>query len=611
MIKQVKQILVGVVSMVLVFGVMSSPVYADDLAVTSSNAFAGAVGVAIPIDDIVITGTTPDPTPVKLLVTSGTLAFGSTTGLSFTGGTSGSTLYFSGSIANINAALATLTYTRGSAGSDTLEVSLVEPGEVFLEDNEHLYEYISDAGDWNAAKIKAEALTRYGAQGYLATITSAEENAFVAARLANAGWMGASDAGVEGTWNWVTGPELGTTFWSGDENGSAVSARYENWSTGEPNDSSSNEDCAQFLSGGSGQWNDLPCSGTSLPGYVVEFGAPGDLPVVAAKNITIETYVPPEIVTLSPADNAVEVARDANLVMTFDKASGAAAGTITIYDASDDSVHEVIDVATGQISGNGTTTLTINPVDTLRGSKTYYILISETAIRANDGAYFGGISSDTTWNFTTVPGGASFVPPPSCIAQATSRQVVRGSSSVITVSTTGEGIYYLVDQRTGQTYSGEARITVNPAQSTTYSFAAVNAWGSNLCEVEIMVTEPVIQDVTTSPETESSVVVKEEVTPVQDGSVATVWKAPACFSPVWTGGLVKRGVRGQTPRCVQELVNSLPLPFDVLVDGIIGTESDKGIRQAQSFLGVPVDGLWGKVTHGGYALWVQGMKGGN
>lgn len=236
-----------------------------------------------------INGSDDSTVSVKLLVTNGTLAMSTTTGLTFTGSPTGSTLYFSGLRSNVNTALATLTYTRNTTGVDTLEVSLVAPGEVFFSGNGHLYEYVSSTQTWGGAKTAAEGRTKYGATGYLATITSQAENDFVSARLSNAGWMGASDAASEGAWKWVTGPENGTQFCSGNNPCNSVGGRYTNWNSGEPNDSGGNEDCGQFLSGGSGQWNDLPCSGTTLPGYVVEYGAPGNMPNVAAANVAITT----------------------------------------------------------------------------------------------------------------------------------------------------------------------------------------------------------------------------------------------------------------------------------------------------------------------------------
>lgn len=264
--------------------------------IAGSETFVGLLNTPIAIDDIQVIAAADTVVPVRLNVTSGTLAMSTTTGLTFDSATSGSTLEFSGTVANVNAALATLTYTRGSVGSDTIEVSLVDPGEVFFAENGHLYEYVSSTQTWGGAQTAAAQREKYGAPGYLATITSQEENDFVADRLENAGWMGAQDI-TENDWKWTTGPENGISFWSGGISGSPVSDRYANWNTNEPNNSGGNEDCAQFLSGASGKWNDLPCTGTTLPGYVVEYGVDGDLPQVTSHEAAIYTLRDPVLNT--------------------------------------------------------------------------------------------------------------------------------------------------------------------------------------------------------------------------------------------------------------------------------------------------------------------------
>ena len=303
---------VGYAALCAVFGSFAPIVHADGLTVAGTDTYAGIVDDAIAITDLAIEGESVDPVPVKLLVSEGTLEMSTTDGLTFTGDEAGSELYFSGSIEDLNAALATLTYTRNDAGTDTLEISLVEPGEVFFPGNGHLYEYISSTLTWTAAESAAEALTRYGASGYLTTITSAEENEFVADRLENAGWMGASDGTAEGDWRWVTGPEDGTAFWLGTASGTTTNDGYENWGTGEPNNSGTGagEDCAQFLSGGTGQLNDLPCTVTTLPGYVVEFGEEGDMPEVAALDIALFTHAGAPTVTVSAPDADAELPED-------------------------------------------------------------------------------------------------------------------------------------------------------------------------------------------------------------------------------------------------------------------------------------------------------------
>jgi hypothetical protein len=105
--------------------------------------------------------------------------------------------------------------------------------------------------------------------------------------------MGASDAAVEGTWRWVTGPEgledagAGRNFFTGTANCCAVGGYYNNWDNLEPNNAG-NENYAHFLVGG--KWNDY-ANTTSVAGYVVEYGGmPGDpvLQISGTKTVTVQ-----------------------------------------------------------------------------------------------------------------------------------------------------------------------------------------------------------------------------------------------------------------------------------------------------------------------------------
>lgn len=156
---------------------------------------------------------------------------------------------------------------------------------LYFEDTGHYYEYVSYLSTWTAAKTNADTKTMEGLQGYLATITSEEENNFLMEKIQADAWMGASDAAVEGEWRWVTGPEgteeggAGRQFYDGDGyTGSAISGEYNKWNgpalgTGnEPNDSGNNEDAGQMYSTNNGTWNDLPHTVTTLSGYLLEYG---------------------------------------------------------------------------------------------------------------------------------------------------------------------------------------------------------------------------------------------------------------------------------------------------------------------------------------------------
>lgn len=104
----------------------------------------------------------------------------------------------------------------------------------YLPSTGHYYEYIASYGiTWTDAKIAAENRTYFGLQGYLATLTSAEEAQLAGEQAAGAGWIGGNDVGIEGVWKWVTGPEAGTVFWNGVANGSTPN--YANWNNNEPN----------------------------------------------------------------------------------------------------------------------------------------------------------------------------------------------------------------------------------------------------------------------------------------------------------------------------------------------------------------------------------------
>jgi methionine-rich copper-binding protein CopC len=110
---------------------------------------------------------------------------------------------------------------------------------------------------------------------------------------------------------------------------------------------------------------------------------------------------PPVIASLSPADDSVNVAIDTNLVITFNEIVNVNTGNLTILLSSNDSVFETISVGSGQVTGNGTTTITINPNADLSYDTEYYVLIDNGAFQNADEINFAGISNKTTWNFTT------------------------------------------------------------------------------------------------------------------------------------------------------------------------------------------------------------------
>ena len=158
----------------------------------------------------------------------------------------------------------------------------------------HYYEYVPSLGiTWTSARAAAATRTYFGLQGYLATITSADEAQLSGEQAAGAGWIGGSDEETEGVWKWVTGPEAGTVFWNGLINGTTPNFAF--WNTNEPNQFG-DEDYAHVTAPGigiPGSWNDLSNAGNTSgdyqpKGYIVEYGGtPGDpvLNIAASSSI--------------------------------------------------------------------------------------------------------------------------------------------------------------------------------------------------------------------------------------------------------------------------------------------------------------------------------------
>jgi len=372
--------------------------HADALTLTSGSNATTTPNVATSITGFQIVGNAASTSPVKIHVTSGTVHVPTVSGVTMSGNDS-ATLNLSGTVTNLNTALSGLTYTRSSTGTDTLEVALVNSDQIYFPTNGHVYQYVASALSWNAADTTALTLSAYGVPGYLVTITSSTENDFVKARLSGNAWIGASDSITEGDWKWVTGPEAGTSFWSGASGGHTVGGNYASWNGGEPNDSGGNEDCGEEYVA-DGTWNDLPCTGTTVDGYVAEFGSGSTLPNVVSKNVSIVTADVPAVTSLSPASGATNVSPTANLVIGFSKTVSADTGNILIKKASDDTLVESIVASSSQVTGSGTNTITINPNTTLPEGVSYYVLIPNTAFKDTSNNHFDGIAATSTWAFS-------------------------------------------------------------------------------------------------------------------------------------------------------------------------------------------------------------------
>jgi hypothetical protein len=182
-------------------------------------------------------------------------------------------LVVTGTMTDINTALASLKVNTGSVvGNVQLSVAAtVNPTDFFYNGtNGHFYRPITTGATYTNARTLASQQTFKGQQGYLVTITSADEDAFIFNNVPqNQIWFALTDEAVEGQWRIDAGPEAGTLIkTSNGQTAGNIVGQYNNWASGEPNNSG-NEDYAVTKWNGS-QWNDLP-NHFSCP-YVIEFG---------------------------------------------------------------------------------------------------------------------------------------------------------------------------------------------------------------------------------------------------------------------------------------------------------------------------------------------------
>ena len=343
--------------------------------------------------------------------------------------------------ANFIAAVKDVTFQSSSNNPGNKIFSITIGDANYLPSTGHYYQYISALGiTWTDAKVAAENRTYFGLQGYLATITSAEEAQLSGEQAAGAGWIGGSDAEVEGTWKWVTGPEAGTIFWYGLSNGYTPNFAF--WNTNEPNQSG-DEDYVHVTAPGvgiPGSWNDLrntgAVSGNYQPkGYIVEYGGMPNDPVL---NIATST----SIYTATIVNTKTEAVCGSGSIQL--EATASYGADVLWYDAP----------SGGNLLANASIFTTPN----LTTTKTYYVLASLNG--CVDGA--------------RIPVLATVNPIPS-ITSVTNASVCN-SGTVILSATASVGIINWYETPTGGTpvHSGTSYTTPNLNVSTTYYVDATN-----------------------------------------------------------------------------------------------------------------------------------------
>jgi hypothetical protein len=304
----------------------------------------------------------------------------------------------------------------------TVNDTSLNPTPQYNSANDHYYQFVAAGLSWDAAKASASNLSYRGLGGYLATVTSASEQAFAGSVVGSPTsggyyWIGGSDAASEGIWKWVTGPE----------SGQLISQGYSNWfpgangSKGEPNgaptvlaDGRVNPDDEDGLALDriwDYQWYDLPSANMTwtyaqyVYGYIVEYGG---LPATYAISSSAASVNEGSSVTFTIDTKNIEWGKSVSYTLTgisqLDLASGSLTGTATVNQNG--------------VDGRATVTVNLASDQATEGAESLRLMVESTT------------SSAVTVNDT------SPAPSPTYIIAAAASTVNEGSTATFNLTTT-------------------------------------------------------------------------------------------------------------------------------------------------------------------------------
>ncbi|MBU6338143.1 MAG: C-type lectin domain-containing protein, partial [Acidobacteria bacterium] len=199
-------------------------------------------------------GTTPSAADLTgtlravVVGTNSTVKISTTTGLTqpmgYTNWTTGaSEIAFTGSLTDINTALATLSVKGAATGAGSIGV-YVAPNScgAYNPATDHYYQKLTPSTTgWAAARTYVQGQSCNGLGGYLASLDSAAEQSFTTGKVSTEGALGGSR--FSGSWKWYDGP-AGV---------SGAGVTYSGWCVGEPN---GNGNTMYLSSSRGGCWDD-------------------------------------------------------------------------------------------------------------------------------------------------------------------------------------------------------------------------------------------------------------------------------------------------------------------------------------------------------------------
>jgi Ca2+-binding RTX toxin-like protein len=139
-------------------------------------------------------------------------------------------------------------------------------------------------------------------------------------------------------------------------------------------------------------------------GAVKDLAGNSFLGIVGATSFNFTTSIAdtlaPTLLSISPLDNSANISPSSNLVLSFSEEIKAGSGNVVIYSSTGAVVKTISIVDSSQVTISNNT-LTINPTSDFLFGTNYYVLIGSGVITDLAGNHFAGISSSTSFNFST------------------------------------------------------------------------------------------------------------------------------------------------------------------------------------------------------------------
>ncbi|MCU0750849.1 MAG: Ig-like domain-containing protein, partial [Akkermansiaceae bacterium] len=192
--------------------------------------------------------------------------------------------------------------------------------------------------------------------------------------------------------------------------------------------------------------------------------------------IFVPASAAPVITATSPANGAISVPPDADLVATFSEAVVAGSGTIELWQSGGGSPIESFNAATSPLLSFARSTLIIDPSANLAANSIYYVRITSGAVVDTSGGHaFTGITNSSTWSFSTgstPPLSATFSPKDNAYyvavnanLVATFSETIQKGTGNITIHRADGTVFETINVSSAAVTLAGSKATINPVNN--------------------------------------------------------------------------------------------------------------------------------------------------